>query len=114
MTDRELLVLAAKAAGMNMANLRWYGTPVPRFHYLHDGEPTMHTWNPLIDDGDALRLALKLRIDIDFDVTDETRVMWFDSDINLHTLEQMHDGDPYATTRRAIVLAAAEIGKAMP
>ena len=45
MTDRELLEAAAKAAGY--------------VHY-HPGDGFYQTWNPLTDDGDALRLAVKL------------------------------------------------------
>ena len=59
-------------------------------------------WNPLTDDGDALRLAVKLRINV------EPVYVWHGPWTNGGTLE-----DPYAATRRAIVRAAAEIGKEM-
>jgi hypothetical protein len=45
MTDRELLELAAKAADL------------PWEQWCINGDAS---WNPLIDDGDALRLAVKL------------------------------------------------------
>ena len=68
-----------------------------------------HPWNPLEDDGDALRLAVKLQMQIAiFEAECHTRCPnraqqdWFGE-----------AGDPYAATRRAIVGAAAEIGKGM-
>lgn len=81
MTDRKLLELAAKAAGIE------HVTP----SMIEWGQ-----WNPLTDDGDALRLAVTLHIDIDGAVLD----FWDASST-----------DPYATTRRAIVRAAAAIGE---
>lgn len=56
MTDRELLELAAKAAGHN------YYMDSFGVHQIDSGR-----WNPLYDDGDALRLAVKLGVDIYID-----------------------------------------------
>lgn len=111
-TDRELLELAAKAAWMNMVNLRWYGTPIPRFYYLHDGDPTMHTWNPLTDDGDAFRLAVKLGLIVNAPTYSTTPaiVQFFDIEVE----QEVENRDILSATRRAIVRAAAEIGKTMP
>ena len=103
MTDRELLVAAAKAAGYR---LEWH---IPR---AGSDEPHIEgiDWNPLTDDGDALRLAVKLRIDLS---------IWPDKacvqSVGGVLLDQpiFENGDPYAATRRAIVRAAAEIGRAM-
>lgn len=55
MTDRELLEMAAKAAGFEVA--RWSDDDKDLL-LIGVQEP----WNPLADDGDALRLAVKLRI----------------------------------------------------
>jgi hypothetical protein len=93
MNDRELLELAAKAAGMN---IEWQ----PR-GWAHNNE-TGCEWNPITDDGDALRLAVKLRINV------EPVYVWHGPWTNGGTLE-----DPYAATRLAIVRAAAEIGRNM-
>ena len=101
MTDRELLELAAKAAQI-MVN-PWhekYGLLLSDF----DFEP----WNPLTDDGDALRLAVKLGVDI---YVDEGKSEVWVTESN-HPIEHF-DNDHQAATRRAIVRAAAEIGKEM-
>ena len=107
MTDRELLELAAKAAGFQNLLQR----PSPRWS-------NGHYWNPLTDDGDALRLAVKLNLLIDcnfccamaLDLPD--RDWWGGGEDERAGVA--HDGsDPYAATRRAIVRAAAEIGRSM-
>jgi len=104
MTDRELLEFAAKAAGIEGE----WTNPMPSAV----GNGTIRTgiggslWNPLTDDGDALRLAVNLGLVV------ETGQCW----ISKHG--PMYGGDvlpcPYAATRRAIVRAAAAIGKEMP
>jgi hypothetical protein len=76
MTDRELLELAAKAAGNGFV---------------------IGYWNPLADDGDALRLAVKLNL--------------WEAVRDGYQHADSWDSDPYAATRRAIVRAAAEIGR---
>ena len=109
MNDRELLELAAKAAQI-MVN-PWhekYGLLLSDF----DFEP----WNPLTDDGDALRLAVKLGLAIR--VLEKCVFVESDPETLLgqsqySELEMYGNSDPYAATRRAIVRAAAEIGKAM-
>jgi hypothetical protein len=105
MTDRELLKLAAKAAGMNyhFASIQKHGGVIEHDHYA-DGKP----WNPLTDDGDALRLAVKCCIQIGIDKQNANAMFSLDSIF----WENCGD-DPYAATRRAIVRAAAEIGKGM-
>lgn len=100
MTDRELLERAAKAAGYKVA---WEGG-------CETGWMAGSSWwNPLTDDGDALRLAVKLgfRIDIDRDRAWAAVIAR-----GIHAiLETNDDLDPYAATRRAIVRAAAEMAK---
>ena len=65
------------------------------------------TWNPLTDDGDALRLAVKLQIDIE--LYGDHVVAWFDGGY-IGTGRIHYDNDQYAATRRAIVRAASAIG----
>ena len=96
MLDKELLELAAKAAGITVnfdrARRDW-------------------AWNPLDDDGDALRLAVKLGMQV---------YIWQPNDgLGTHYTEinrkfvEGHKDDPQSATRRAIVRAAAEIGKGL-
>lgn len=98
MTDRELLELAAKAAG------------VPMLEYAHGGiiskYPSGRPWNPLTDDGDALRLAVRIGMVVN---TTEGISTAF---VGRHTcVVEPHGRDPDVATRRAITRAAAEIGK---
>jgi len=104
MTDRELLELAARAAGLD---IEWQPSG-----WAHDNE-TGREWNPIIDDGDALRLAVHLRLIIAWDRwNDNDYVCIRHRDLNEEIGIQI-DQDPNKTVRRAIVLAAAEIGRAM-
>lgn len=113
MNDRELLELAAKAAGID---LEWFdgSNNETADAAIHNGE----YWNPLIDDGDALRLAVKLRIIITFTsaagpgVSAGQRMGPFSNERLPDRIFGLHED--CAATRRAIVRAAAEIGKAMP
>lgn len=113
MNDRELLELAAKAAGISGQ----FTEQMPEAGYPRYccGIGYLAMWNPLTDDGDALRLAVKLHLlilpsspeSIRGTVTADSWGLCFES------TEEVSD-DPYAATRRAIVRAAAEIGRAMP
>jgi hypothetical protein len=108
MSDREMLELAAKAAG------EW-PSPEPFQHVLN-------RWNPLTGDGDALRLAARLRlharqfpiVDNGFDVPLGMVEVWrVDDDDPLHVEFLRSCDDRLVATRRAIVRAAAEIGRRM-
>ncbi len=88
MKDEELTTLAAKAFG-NAPN----------------------GFSPLTDDGDALRLAVKFKLNVDLAYEEECVVRVFNE---AHFFSESTAQDPFAATRRAIVRAAAEIGKAMP
>ena len=61
MNDKELLELAAKAAGIR---LEWDGDPEIWSPIYYDGK-TYHAFNPLTDDADALRLAVKLDMNVE-------------------------------------------------
>lgn len=106
MTVKELLELAAKANGIKGA----WSSGREGLRTLHSKSDDL-VWNPLTDDGDALRLAVKLGLEID---------PWLGRKITIvdhgdidGAINENHDGDPYAATRRAIVRAAAEIGKTL-
>ncbi len=108
MEDRELLWFAAKAVGFEV--LDWYGER----YSTTDGE-TLFLWNPLFDDGDALRLAVKLDMNV-FQAAKSAYALPSDDD-GTYEMEVRHcdaGGDKCAATRRAIVRAAAEIGRSMP
>ena len=112
MTDIELLELAAKAAEIAIMPC---GCRNEKWPFKHDEAISgkWGHWNPLTDDGDALRLAVKLKIPMQFpDWANITRT--WGSKSNPDAFDEPHNDDPYAATRRAIVRAAAEIGKAMP
>ena len=108
MTDKELLELAAKAA--ELPECGWMG---PAFMYVKDNQFT--DWNPLTDDGDALRLAVKLSLIVSREYTEvgKEAVVFYLNEIQ-HQMRCVvpHENNPYAATRLAIVRAAAEIGKA--
>lgn len=110
-TDRELLEAAARAAGLRVIRSR-LDDPMQR-DMLIDLRPEFQPrgWNPLADDGDALRLAGTLRVRISIDDTHElTEVTWFpEFGIKRQSgcvVEKWGD-DRDAATRRAIVRAAA-------
>ena len=120
MSDKELLELAAKAAGYSV---EWIERRVARIgafkqmqHERRDGFVMAgKEWNPLTDDGDALRLAVRLNIDFKaYDTVVRTWVGDFTTQKVISSVEEICGVDPYAATRRAITRAAAEIGKAMP
>ena len=119
MTDHELLEMAAKAAGI--ALISWTNMYDAcdeiggRFITQPRGEP----WNPLEDDGDALRLAVKLYIGVRPHGPDHWQqpnvavALWdFGDKSGRVTVE--HGDDPQRATRRAITRAAAAIWEAMP
>lgn len=115
MTDRELLEFAAKAAGINGNYVE--RSPVDGCHALSFGIGSMqqivHLWNPLTDDGDALRLVVKLGIKTrPYTGLKNDYATAFSENTSRITVN--HNGNPYAAIRLAIVRAAAEIGKSMP
>lgn len=104
MTDRELLEAAARAAGIELID---YCTKVVVCYY---NKQTKAPWNPLTDDRDALRLAVKRRMSIDFDDDGDVDVIDCIEDRAEWVSEHLGD-DPGAATRRAIVRAAAAMVK---
>ena len=106
MNDQELLGLAAKAANIR---IKWddqnetYATCNVHGKLFDD-------WNPLEDDGDALRLAVKLEIVVEYR-REAKAAFAYNYARSLEVGQNNHDLDPYAATRRAIVRAAAEIGR---
>jgi len=106
MTDRELLELAAKAAGYEV--IKWVSGRCGKYWatFLDTTQ-----WNPLEDDGDALRLAVQLQISIEQlqDSGDGNGSYCLTG----NCIFEYHGSNACAATCRAIVRAAAEIGKTM-
>ena len=99
MTDMEMLELAAKAAGYEVRSDGEGGLTIPT------RRGASREWNPLTDDGDALRLAVTIGFVV------EPGKCWhshygpaFGEDVLMGVM---------AATRRAIVRAAAQIGAQM-
>ena len=113
--DIELLELAALAVGINGFYAKnfddWYEEGI----IYTDEYDCNCSWNPLVNDGDAFRLAVKCDIAWSFDrsypdgiLTSRVSCMFGNT---LYGDAELADLDPYSATRRAIVRAAAEIGK---
>ena len=106
-TDRELLELAAKSVG-----IRWFEDCAMWVGNCRTG------WNPLLDDGDALRLAVKLQLTVCNDQVASGYAYCTNRDED-DKFPAVHSGknedeviaEDYAATRRAIVRAAARIGE---
>lgn len=102
MNDTELLELAAKAAGLDLDTSIYPGW------FMCKGRQ----WNPLRDDGDALQLAVNLKLEIftgqgpNGDIT----TVCAPQELDLESCGERHGTDAAAATRRAIVRVAAEIG----
>jgi hypothetical protein len=125
MTDRELLEFAAKAAGIGPLDFDYAEREGHGFYFgprlpMPQGVlmAAKHTyWNPLEDGGNALSLAVMLSqtcrlASFEITITNGSACAGFrHPDIGP---EWGYDADPFAATCRAIVLAAAEIGKGMP
>jgi hypothetical protein len=108
MNDKELLIMAAKAAGLVIRNdietKDCIAVVAPTGYW---GNEHIY-WNPLTDDADALRLAVKLGIMVKPEAEGcktykgkKPRLGWLTEECV----------DPYAATRRAIVRAAAAIAE---
>lgn len=114
MTDRELMEFAAKA--VDLKKHRYCEAWKAMAEYtLQDGYYGP-SWSPLTDDGDARRLAAKLRLDIGFhDTNGHVRAHPRSGPSSGYTMFVAEDYHAHssieAATRRAIVRAAAEIGK---
>lgn len=114
-SDRELLEMAAKAAGLKGS----WNREVACIRLL-PGKKTPYGmiysyWDPLTDDGDALRLAVKLGIAIYPPEADgDGATVNAPGPGSAWISEPVDAGDACAATRRAIVTAAAGLSKACP
>lgn len=115
MQDRELLELAAKAAAITGGwgeKIEYHNGFVDLSGYwLLEGED-FSVWNPLADDGDALRLMLALHLDVEFYPDSDSVYVGYREKRRVVVSSVGAIGD--IELRRAIVRTAAEIGRAMP
>lgn len=105
MDERTMLERAARAAGIDAPyDEKWGGMLIPVT--VQEPDDGYEFWNPLTDDGDALRLAVKLRLRIlpgNAGVrADDANSVFFTEDFG---------SDAAAATRLAIVRAAAALDK---
>jgi hypothetical protein len=105
MSDRELLEAAAKAAGIEL------GEWCEELDAFWRGKTGEGIWNPLTNSGDAFELAVKLRLTVNCSYDDV--VMCGQEFTQKEVFIERNGEDPLAATRRAIVRAAAELGKEM-
>lgn len=118
MDDKEMLGLAAKAANIKIDKSPYNGggSGNTGFDILGNAVLDWHNnkmWNPLTDDGDAFRLAVRLDIDITFDCAGSIMAGQYAPSKGSWDACENDSTDKLAATRRAIVRAAAEVGRAL-
>jgi hypothetical protein len=118
MTDKELLEMSAKAAEIQIVGEvdKMIGQPDHKTggYVIRNDRGGDSCWNPLTDDGDALRLAVKLEMMIDYiDRGYMAGHVLATTGPAMLSIYEPREQYPYVATRRAITRAAAEIGKAM-
>ncbi|HGM6549532.1 TPA: hypothetical protein ACKP6T_005602 [Pseudomonas aeruginosa] len=118
MNDRTLLELAARAAGIKA---RWFrvnqwrqvgGNKMKTGQEDVFGTHHRKPWNPLTDDGDALRLAVTLGLIVNPDRENQRTLVSNQAGHEYCAIYWDNLGE-MAATRLAITEAAAEIGKSM-
>jgi hypothetical protein len=116
-TDREVLELAAKAAGFGGPEhkFRWTESEYPRGSDQHGAlwnyigyMDTAVLWNPLTDDGDALRLAIDKGIQFGLTLEDARGYAECENVYIEFEWDMQRPSDRYEAVRRAIVRVAAE------
>ena len=105
MDDKELIELAAKAAG---EDVEWHDSGSYFYRKSCNWPAEKGFFNPLHDDGEALRLAAKLVLNV---LASEACILAEDEN-GVECIEYMYGPEDYTSGwRRAIVRAAAEIGR---
>lgn len=110
MTDREMLELAAKAAGISGEWARWHQAYGDEWvEGLNCGGRFL--WNPLVDDGDGARMEAAIGIHVTWhsDGVVCGKRIWQET-----AMFEDHNGDKQAARRIASLRIAAEVGKATP
>lgn len=114
-TDKELLMLAARAAGFDISHpmnikRQEMSPPVLGVVTYLNGVLQSTLWNPFDDDGQALRLAVKFEMSVEHHHYTVSVAAYYDG-MPAGFLSVEIDSCRYAATRRAIVRAAAAIGE---
>lgn len=117
MTDKEMLELAAKAAGINVVCFDAERNAMK----TKGGSPSR--WNPLEKCDNAFRLAVTLGLSVEpypiyqaekhHVIVKQRRQSDMIREANPTEVLEPYGDDQFAATRRAITRAAAEIGKMM-
>lgn len=106
---REDYAMAAKAVGFD--SFDWLAADNRMNVYTPEGRQS--SWNPITDDGDALRLAVALRLQVTPGTYNSEEVTAYRSG-HAESHERVHfQQDIGAATRHAIFRAAIAIGRAM-
>ena len=104
MDSRELREMAARAAGFEVNVAKGGGS------WINDGSKIWPKWNPIDDDGDALRLALKIGISIEVIPAHDSVMAHVDNEHFSFSATEALDS---FGARQAIIRVAAEIGRGM-
>lgn len=108
MIDGLLLFHAAKAAGLNFKRGGEFG--------LWVDAPNPVNWNPLEDDADVQRLAVKLGLKVEYlqtdGITTAAQAEWRGVRVNVGINEGCCGGDAYKAARRAITHVVASVAAA--
>lgn len=99
-SDLDLLERAARAIGAVRVEVV-DGEGYVNLHFADDS--VMHAWNPLLFSGDALDLAIRLRLEIYIHEHATSAIA-----ANLKLVNEKHGDNASVATRRAITRAAAE------
>lgn len=118
MNNEELLTLAAKSINLKGNYFKEEVDNEEECYisegiYCIDENDCGYTWNPLIDDGDALRLAANLAITFHVFTQNGSVIAYCQKTSNQPEGLDIHEfftSDPCEAVRRAIVRAAADIG----
>lgn len=105
MGDRELLELAAIAAGIEP--LYWNDGLEPYSSGPGIVYGDNRIWNSLVNSGDAFRLMVTCKLNVDCSDSHPSSFAYLESDIETTYAEVPNGDDPNAATRRAITQAAA-------
>ena len=127
MNDRELLEMAAKAywaEELDDMSFRWCENEgcilyIHAENQDHNGADRELRWDPLNENGDTFDLAVNLEIGFMSKINRDKSERHVSIAITPYCVSQKriiekHNGDKMAASRRAVTLAAAEIGKSMP